>query len=926
MKNLFLLTIALLIGFSSPVFAAVNNDKSASYVKDAEEYLKKGDVNAAIIQLKNAIVAEPKNPLNRIALANLYLRVRNAPSAEKEYLRALDLGVAEPELIIGLSKARLLQRKYQKVVDTLHEADVPEKKKGEAYLIIGNAHQGLGNLDKALEYFQKGEKANGQNSELAVAIAQIHYFKKDLKGAEKKVDEALNLNPKNVKGIILKGELVNLKDGPEKSLSYFEQALEYDPKNISALFKLSAILVDLKRPDEALEKLGLIYAVAPKHPLANYLSAVIYAQKSQFDKAEEYLDSSGQVLDNFPGALFLRGVINYSKQNYAQAIYSLNKLINLQPKNIVARRLLGASLLRQNDAEQAVKILLPAVAEDQSDSVIYALLGSAYMKLGNFEKGTTYFEKAVENNPNEEKLKTQLALSNLASGDVKAAQMNLQKILDKDPNSKQAAVFMTLIYLKEKQYDKAISSADNVIKQSSVNPVGYNLKGTAYREQKKFDQARVQFEKALEVSPLYYSASMNLAGLDILQGDEQSALPIYHKILKTDEKYTPALLALARHYKAAEDDAAAEKYYEQVIDSAPENMRVRIEYSDFFVGQKKLDRAKAIIQQMIVDFPDQAAGYEASGNINLMMGNTAAAVGDFDRMSAILVDNPSAYQLLGRAQLSNKDVGAARKTYLKALSLAKNKIPLLIELASLETMEGEYTTALTYSTQIKDIDGKNPVSYVLEGRVYSAQKKNKDALQSYIKAAELGATGSRFTVEISRAYINVKQADKALSLLNTWLDKNKNDIAVRHILASYYLQASQYKKAVEQYEIILKQDSKNPIALNNISWLYSQLGENKKAIDTAEKSYNLFPEEAAFIDTYAWILVQQGQNSKGLKLLQQAVLVGPKMMEVRYHLAVALNNAGKKILAKKELETVIASGENFADMGEAKALLTKLSQ
>jgi len=59
MKNLFIFSIMLFMGVSVaragvPANGAVDNGRSASYKKDAEQYLKKGDIKAAIIQLKNA--------------------------------------------------------------------------------------------------------------------------------------------------------------------------------------------------------------------------------------------------------------------------------------------------------------------------------------------------------------------------------------------------------------------------------------------------------------------------------------------------------------------------------------------------------------------------------------------------------------------------------------------------------------------------------------------------------------------------------------------------------------------------------------------------------------------------------------------------------------------------------------------------------
>lgn len=926
MKTLSILTIALLMGTSVPAYTAVSNEKSAAFVRDAEEYLKKGDVKAAIIQLKNALVADPKNPDHRLALANLYLRTRNVLSAEKEFLRALELGMENEKVIINLSKTRLLQRQYQMVLDTLHEEDVKEELRGEVYLIIGNAHQGLNNLDKALEFFERGEEAGGKNDRLSIAMAQIYYFLKDMKKANEKVDETLALNPKSVKGLLLKGELVNLKFGPEKSLAFFEEALIYEPKDISALFKVSAVLFDLNRSDEALEKLDVIFSVAPKHPLANYLSAVIYARKNDLDKAEEFLDASGQTLDNFPGALVLRGVMNYSRQNYAQAVYYLTKLINVTPENIIGRRLLGASLLRQNETEQAIKVLLPLVEEGKAGSVVYALLGSANMKLGNYVQGTDYFEKAVETKPGESKLKTQLALSRLASGDSTTAQANLQEILDQDPNSKQAAVFLTLILLREKKYEKAIESADALISQGSDNPIGYNLKGAAFSGMNKPQEAREQYLKALEVSPTYHSASMNLAQLERQKNNEAGALEIYQEILKAERNHTGALLAMARYNRSKNDFASAEGFYQRAIEAAPNNIRTRIEYSEFFVSQKKYDRAKAITQQMILDFPDQPEGYEASGSIDLMKNDAASAVGNFERMAAIYGNNARAYQLLGRAQLRSKDPSAARKSFLKGLPMAKNKDSLIIELVGLEFTQENYDEAQGYIDQLKKVDNRKAMAFVLEGRLLTVQKKYIESLESYLKAAEFGAEGSRFTVDISRAFINSGQTAKALTLLRSWLEKNKNDLQVRHILAGYYLQEKEYMESISQYEIILGLDSKNPVALNNSAWLFSQTGQNKKALATAEQAYNLFPNEAPYMDTFGWILVQQGENSKGLELLQKAVLTAPKMAEIRYHLAVALYNAGRKAVARQELEKAISSGDNFSGIEDARKLMDELSQ
>ena len=78
---------------SGAVFAAaVDTKKSESYFEDAKKYLKKKDVNAAIIQLKNALKSNPGNVAARTLLGEIYLRIGNGASAEKEFKFAIRQG------------------------------------------------------------------------------------------------------------------------------------------------------------------------------------------------------------------------------------------------------------------------------------------------------------------------------------------------------------------------------------------------------------------------------------------------------------------------------------------------------------------------------------------------------------------------------------------------------------------------------------------------------------------------------------------------------------------------------------------------------------------------------------------------------------------------------------------------------------------
>ena len=107
--------LSLGITFTSPVLAA-RGDKAASeeYYQDAKKYLKKGDANAAVIQLKNALQKDRNNISARKLLGEIYLRAGNGPAAEKELRAARSRGATDIETQIMIARAYSMQASSRK--------------------------------------------------------------------------------------------------------------------------------------------------------------------------------------------------------------------------------------------------------------------------------------------------------------------------------------------------------------------------------------------------------------------------------------------------------------------------------------------------------------------------------------------------------------------------------------------------------------------------------------------------------------------------------------------------------------------------------------------------------------------------------------------------------------------------------------------
>src|SRR5688500_7559958 len=83
-----------------------------------QEYRAKGDYQAAIIELKNVLQKNPDHAGARHQLGAEYLDAGDPRAAEAELERALKLSSDPVKVVPDLAKAKLMQGKFQEVLET----------------------------------------------------------------------------------------------------------------------------------------------------------------------------------------------------------------------------------------------------------------------------------------------------------------------------------------------------------------------------------------------------------------------------------------------------------------------------------------------------------------------------------------------------------------------------------------------------------------------------------------------------------------------------------------------------------------------------------------------------------------------------------------------------------------------------------------
>ena len=176
--------------------------------------------------------------------------------------------------------------------------------------------------------------------------------------------------------------------------------------------------------------------------------------------------------------------------------------------------------------------------------------------------------------------------------------------------------------LREGKSREAVQMLNQAVEANADNTEALNTRGVAYFELKEYNNALLDYEQALKVTPDFYSPYYNRALLKTTQGDVQGAL----------------------------------KDYSDAIRLAPDTARLGT--SEAFLNRGQLFAAQDQIQPALTDFdqsiklnPRNALALYNRGNLRFNQKNLDGAIADFQACIAVDSKFGKAFYGLGLAQV-----------------------------------------------------------------------------------------------------------------------------------------------------------------------------------------------------------------------------------------------------------------------------------
>lgn len=876
----------------------------------------------AIIRQKNAVQADPNNAAERLKLGRLYLESGQAAAAVKELETAQRLGEDTDELAILLARAHYLAGENDQAIDILKDRSFAPEYQDDNLVLQGKALLGTGKAGEAEQVFDEAEKENPESVDAKLGRAQVAIQQGDLQKANGILDDILKTHPEDVQGLLLKAEAMRQTGDLDASTGYFSKVLAVDPRQLAARLGRVDNLLNTGKYEPARADLDFVERQAGGNPLVSYLWAKYYARTGDMQSASDRLQQAERLIPNHLPTVYLRAVIAYSQNNLEQAHHNLQRVLEVAPRDVGARRLMAATLVRQGEAEQAIPLLQSLVKDGVTDSNVYTLMARAQMETKDYAGATESFDAAIKTAKDPGQLMTQRALSKLAQGEEDAALEDLQNIVKSDEESLQARVLLVMLSLRDRDYEKALSQAENLSVQFPDNPLAENLKGAALIGLNRLDDAHAAFETALKKDPDYMPAAIYLARLEARTGKLDSAVERYNALLAKDADNVNALVDLSNIKLSQGDSATAIDYLERAMTARPDVTGPGLRLVNLYISMNEPGKALSEANVLLQNHRDDPQVLEMVGRAQLAAGETANSVQTFRRLTNLMPQSGPAQFLLGVGLQQAGDKDAAKEAFRKAIELTPAFAPSYQNLVSLEVESGNLEGALALAEDLKTSMPDSPAGDVFAGDIYLRSNNPEKAVEAF-NAAWSKTPQFPVAVRLYRAHSALGDPDAGLALMQQWVDGHKDDQNARSILASSYLDSGRYDQSMKMYQAMVGPESKDVVALNNLAWLYQQVGDPRD-VETAKAAYELKPDVADIADTYGWILLTRGKPEEALPVLQKAASMAPADADIRYHFAKALAENGKNDAALREAQSILALNGKNETVKQVQALIEQL--
>ena len=663
-------------------------------------------------------------------------------------------------------------------------------------------------------------------------------------------------------------------------------------------------------------------------------------------KATVEFKNAVQLKKDYTAAWLQLAKIEEDSRNYGAAASDLQTIIELQPNDVESRVKLARLLLVGGKATDALKIIDAGDASQNQNANILALKATILFRLRESTQAVELAHTALNIDPKNAAAMSVLAADRLAHGEAQAA-LEILDSAELATDGKDLGIELGKLRILDQIRDWP--REETLLKKliAQYPDQGFqNQLVRIYLLQKRPDDAVKELRANADNKPNDPAPELALVRLlASFKGPQAAHQELEDRIkagIKAGNDVFIYQLALAQFDYSQGDFDSSKHLLESLIASAPakDALTARVTLAQMYVNRKQLDEAEPLVSQILQQDGRNTSGLALRASIRMNRGQFEPAIAD---LRTALNDQPhstelmillgTAYERNGAIELADRQFADALRTsnYDPGVGLAyvaflqrrgsgdraeeiltdlvsrwpQNK-QLLSKLADAKLARKDWVGAEAIAEKLKKLGGDTTNADEILGAALLAQDKSGQAIDALQSAYTASPSAVPPMLNLVRAYVHVKQTDKAITLLQNVLKADPANAEAYVLLGDIAQLNNSTQQAIDNFKKAIEKQPKETIgyqALANLYLTHNNLAEAQKVIQTGLQQ---LPESGSLRLMWAGTLEQKGDYDGAIAQYQTMLDKDPSSLIVINNLASLLADHKTDKASRDRAQSLVA--------------------
>jgi len=436
-----------------------------------------------------------------------------------------------------------------------------------------------------------------------------------------------------------------------EGIDFLRRALELEPENPAVWQQLGFALLSVKKQDEALTAIQAAHSCAPDDSVLARQMFDLLIQTGNYEKAMESCESLAEETGTPPEAWFQYLAEKLPEDEIPRLTGYLETRIREQPQaEIFYYAQLGALYIGAKENEKAETVLTGALEQYPSDNRLRIVLGYLHLQQERFDDAYAELEQVRTESSREEWSSNPFFLFNFLVAAQKSAHLEEAANTLSATYTNNPAVLNQ--YMLSLLTEKSPVSTENAIELLNVFHKQSPEAAEALYYLALLQADQKEYQKAIQSAQQFEKLAQSSGQTHLLSGE------FYYQY--------------AALYERTGQLETAEKQFFKAIDLGDERIAASSQnYIAYMWAERgeKLDQGLALVQKALSAEPENGAFLDTLGWIYYMQGRYANALNELKKAQKSVQVDPAVWEHLGDTYQKMGNVDEASKHWKKALEL-----------------------------------------------------------------------------------------------------------------------------------------------------------------------------------------------------------------------------------------------------------------